>query len=115
IQGVGRQMINTSPSPFTTSTTSIVQQNKSSFSSTSPAAAPTPETPPSSQPPSSSPSLTSPPAQRENGIPIVFMYGDRDWMDQSAGHAAKAKIEEEKARVLSNATEEENAADKGSA
>lgn len=36
-------------------------------------------------------------------------------MDQSAGHAAKAKIEEEKARVLSNASEEEKAADKGSA
>lgn len=115
IQGVGRQMINSSPSLFSASTTSIIQQNGSSSSSTSLAAVPTPETPASSQPPSSSPSFTSPPAQRENGIPIVLMYGDRDWMDQSAGHAAKAKIEEEKARVLSNASEEEKAADKGSA
>lgn len=115
IQGVGRQLISTSPSMLSTSTSSINKQVGSSSSSTSLAVVPAPETPSSSQPPSSSSSFTSPPTRRENGIPIVLMYGDRDWMDMSAGYAAKAKIEEEKARVQSNASEEEKAADKGSA
>ncbi|KAK2758191.1 hypothetical protein FQN54_004035 [Arachnomyces sp. PD_36] len=125
IQGVGRQMIGASPSLFSTSTSLISRPTESSppstthSSSTSLAIVPTPE--PSStqlqqQPQSStSSSFTTPPSYRENGIPVVLMYGDRDWMDATAGYAAKAKIEEEKARILKNASEEEKAADKGSA
>ncbi|OJJ47711.1 hypothetical protein ASPZODRAFT_63375 [Penicilliopsis zonata CBS 506.65] len=52
--------------------------------------------------------------QRENGIPIVFMYGDHDWMDVNGGYASQAKLEEEKQRVLQNATLEEREADNGS-
>lgn len=116
IQGVGRQMIGASPSLYSASASSIGNQKGTPSSSSSLAVVPAPENPSSSHPPSSSSSsFTSPPSYRENGIPIVLMYGDRDWMDVSAGHAAKAKIEEEKARILSNASEEEKAADKGSA
>lgn len=43
------------------------------------------------------------------------MYGEHDWMDVKGGYAAQAKIEEEKRRVLQNATPEERAADNGSA
>ncbi|KAL4765724.1 putative alpha/beta hydrolase [Aspergillus foveolatus] len=69
--------------------------------------------------PSSSSSTTNPTEvvkpRRETGIPIVFMYGDHDWMDYRGGQAAAAKIREEKRRVLENATAEERAADNGSA
>ncbi|EKV11200.1 Alpha/beta hydrolase, putative [Penicillium digitatum] len=54
------------------------------------------------------------PARRENGLPVVFMYGDHDWMDVSGGHAAAAKLEEEKRKVLEKATPEEQRADEGS-
>ncbi|KAJ9207604.1 putative alpha/beta hydrolase [Paecilomyces variotii] len=53
--------------------------------------------------------------RRENGIPVVFMYGDHDWMDVRGGHAAKAKIEEEQRRILQKATPEERQADTVSA
>lgn len=43
------------------------------------------------------------------------MYGDHDWMDARGGYAAKAKIEEEKRRILRNASPEEREADNGSA
>ncbi|RJE22117.1 Alpha beta hydrolase [Aspergillus sclerotialis] len=56
-----------------------------------------------------------PPVKRETGIPIVFMYGDHDWMDSAAGQEAKAKIDERKRRILQNATPEERKADNGSA
>ncbi|OJD09764.1 hypothetical protein AJ78_08941 [Emergomyces pasteurianus Ep9510] len=64
---------------------------------------------------STSTSASSPPPTREPGIPIVLMYGEHDWMDISGGYAAQARIDEEKARVLRNASPEERAADKGSA
>ena len=60
-----------------------------------------------------SPSQTQP--RRENGVPVVFLYGDHDWMDVSGGYAAKEKIDAERERVLRNATPEECQADKGSA
>ncbi|KAJ5964273.1 uncharacterized protein N7479_004149 [Penicillium vulpinum] len=53
-------------------------------------------------------------ARREKGLPVVFMYGDRDWMDVSGGHAAVARLEEEKRKVLEKATPEEKRADEGS-
>jgi cardiolipin-specific phospholipase len=43
------------------------------------------------------------------------MYGEQDWMDIAGGYAAQAKIEEEKARVLKDASPEELEADRGSA
>ncbi|EAW23371.1 putative alpha/beta hydrolase [Aspergillus fischeri NRRL 181] len=68
------------------------------------------------QPPSDlATQASSTPAKRETGIPVVFMYGDHDWMDAAGGFAAKAKIEEEKRRVLQNASPEEREADNGSA
>lgn len=53
--------------------------------------------------------------RRENGIPVVFMYGDHDWMDVAGGYAAKAKMDEERERILQNASPEERQADNGSA
>lgn len=53
--------------------------------------------------------------QRENGIPIVFMYGEHDWMDVAGGFASEEKIKQEKARILAKATAEERSKDNGSA
>ncbi|KAE8550814.1 hypothetical protein EYB25_007044 [Talaromyces marneffei] len=53
--------------------------------------------------------------QKENGIPVIFMYGDHDWMDVTGGFAAKEKLEEEKRRILKDATPEQREADNGSA
>ncbi|BDD59420.1 hypothetical protein MPDQ_003013 [Monascus purpureus] len=53
--------------------------------------------------------------RREHGIPIVFLYGDHDWMDVAGGFAAKEKIDEERERTLRDATPEERQADRGSA
>lgn len=51
--------------------------------------------------------------RRENGIPIVLMYGENDWMDVAGGYAAKEKIDREKARILKEASEEEKRWDNG--
>ncbi|KAJ5929110.1 cardiolipin-specific deacylase [Penicillium verhagenii] len=56
-----------------------------------------------------------PAPRRENGLPVVLMYGDHDWMDVSGGHAAVARLEEEKRRILADATPEERKNDQGSA
>ena len=53
--------------------------------------------------------------KRENGIPIVFMYGENDWMDVAGGYAAEQKLKEEKAKILHNATAEDKKSDNGSA
>lgn len=37
---------------------------------------------------------------RENGIPVVLMYGEHDWMDINGGHAAQRRMADEKRRVL---------------
>ncbi|KAK2737684.1 hypothetical protein FQN57_007432 [Myotisia sp. PD_48] len=55
------------------------------------------------------------PTEREKGLPIVLMYGEHDWMDVAGGLAAQEKIDQEKARVLKDATPEEREADRGSA
>lgn len=52
---------------------------------------------------------------RENGVPVVLMYGENDWMDIAGGYAAAEKLDEEKKRVLSGATAEERRRDQGSA
>ncbi len=51
--------------------------------------------------------------RRENGIPVVLMYGENDWMDVAGGYAAKEKLDREKARVLKDASEEEKRRDNG--
>ncbi|KAL1970695.1 hypothetical protein VTN77DRAFT_4339 [Rasamsonia byssochlamydoides] len=103
IHGVGRQIIRPSSEEASSSVVSL----SSSDSSASTASA-TPSSSSSSPSPSSS-------SKRENGIPVVFLYGDHDWMDVEGGYAAKAKIEEERRRVLRNATPEEREADNGEA
>lgn len=96
IHGVGRQIIE-SPAP---------QPRNSDSHSTTPT--PTAASSSTSIPPSM-------PPVRENGVPVVLMYGENDWMDVAGGYAAQAKIEEEKSRVLRSASPEEREADRGSA
>ena len=55
------------------------------------------------------------PPQRENGIPIVFMYGENDWMDVAGGFAAEEKIKREKERILKGKSEEEKRMDRADA
>ena len=51
--------------------------------------------------------------KRESGIPIVFMYGEVDWMDVAGGFAAEEKIKQERERVLAHASVEERKRDNG--
>lgn len=53
--------------------------------------------------------------QLETGIPIVFMYGENDWMDVAGGFAAEEKILREKERILASKNEEEKKKDKADA
>ncbi|KAL8942890.1 MAG: hypothetical protein Q9211_001192 [Gyalolechia sp. 1 TL-2023] len=53
--------------------------------------------------------------RRENGVPVVFLYGEQDWMDINGGYAAEQKINEERERVLKSATAEEQQNDRGAA
>ncbi|KAM5446131.1 hypothetical protein MaudCBS49596_006817 [Microsporum audouinii] len=103
IHGVGRQLIR-EPVP---------SASPSQASLASPETASNPQPPPAT---SSAPSPGEQPTPRkENGIPVVLMYGDHDWMDVEGGHAAKKKIDEERERILKDATAEEKLADRGSA
>ncbi|GJN80719.1 hypothetical protein PLIIFM63780_004249 [Purpureocillium lilacinum] len=52
---------------------------------------------------------------KETGIPVVFMYGENDWMDVAGGLAAAEKLKEARAKALSNASAEEKRAENGSA
>ncbi|PWY95514.1 alpha/beta hydrolase [Aspergillus sclerotioniger CBS 115572] len=97
IEGIGRQFIQQNPSPALESAKATATASLQS-------------TPESS---ANQSSLTT--AKRENGLPIIFMYGDHDWMDVKGGLAAKTKLDQEKERILQNATVEERAADNGSA
>lgn len=51
----------------------------------------------------------------ENGVPVVLMYGENDWMDVSGGYAAKKKIDAEREKVLKDKGPEERANDQGGA
>ncbi|KAJ5246073.1 cardiolipin-specific deacylase [Penicillium chermesinum] len=114
IHGVGRQLINGDALPTPTATaTAAANSSCSLFSKGSKAAE---EASPAPAPASEeSVEVPAPAPRRENGLPVVFMYGDRDWMDVSGGHAAVAALEEEKRRVLADATPEERKKDQGSA
>ncbi|KAB8232238.1 putative alpha/beta hydrolase [Aspergillus alliaceus] len=100
IQGVGRQVLQ-SPQPSIQESAAAVDSSSQRLPQ------------PGTTVESSSSSPTS--VKRESGLPILFMYGDHDWMDVKGGIAAKAKLDEEKRRVLQNATIEEREADNGSA
>jgi cardiolipin-specific phospholipase len=52
---------------------------------------------------------------RENGLPVVLMYGEHDWMDIAGGYAAEQKIKEEKERLLKDKSREERQKDQGDA
>lgn len=54
-------------------------------------------------------------ALKETGIPVVFMYGENDWMDVAGGLAAEQKLKEARAEALLRATEEEKQNENGSA
>jgi cardiolipin-specific phospholipase len=51
----------------------------------------------------------------ENGIPIVLMYGENDWMDVSGGYAAKEKIDREREEILRGKSQKERLNDQGGA
>lgn len=54
-------------------------------------------------------------SQRETGIPIVFLYGDKDWMDKEGGWNSEEKINAEKKKALSNASDREKLLENGDA
>ena len=64
---------------------------------------------------STSSTVESAARKRENGIPIVFMYGENDWMDVAGGYAAEQKIKEEKTKILKTASADDRKAENGSA
>jgi cardiolipin-specific phospholipase len=53
--------------------------------------------------------------KRENGIPVVFLYGEHDWMDVKGGHAAVRKLQEARKKAIEGKSAEEAAKDKGDA
>ena len=53
--------------------------------------------------------------RRETGLPVVFMYGENDWMDIAGGYAAEQKLNEAREKALAAATEEEKQREAGSA
>ncbi|KAK0714847.1 Alpha/Beta hydrolase protein [Lasiosphaeris hirsuta] len=61
------------------------------------------------------PATGAKPAVRETGFPIVFMYGDNDWMDVAGGFAAEEKVKQGIVKALLNVTEEEKRREGGSA
>ncbi|KAI0449233.1 Alpha/Beta hydrolase protein [Xylaria acuta] len=60
------------------------------------------------------PATDSSPAVKETGFPIIFMYGENDWMDVAGGLASEEKLKEAQARVLSQASDEEKQKENGS-
>ncbi|KAI0539500.1 Alpha/Beta hydrolase protein [Xylaria digitata] len=60
------------------------------------------------------PATSETPAVKETGFPIVFMYGENDWMDVAGGLASEEKLKEAKARALSQASDEEKQKENGS-
>ncbi|KIW08694.1 uncharacterized protein PV09_00641 [Verruconis gallopava] len=52
---------------------------------------------------------------RENGLPVVLMYGEHDWMDVAGGYAAEQKIKDEKERILQGKSDIERKRDQGDA
>jgi len=55
------------------------------------------------------------PATRECGLPVVFMYGENDWMDVAGGLAAEVRIQRRIEQALAEATPDERRRENGSA
>ena len=53
--------------------------------------------------------------RRETGLPVVFVYGENDWMDVAGGYAAKRKLDEARAAALQTASEAERRRERGHA
>jgi cardiolipin-specific phospholipase len=53
----------------------------------------------------------SPAGKKEDPYPVIFMYGENDWMDVAGGYAAQEKIKQERALLA----EEERERDQGEA
>ena len=51
---------------------------------------------------------------KETGIPVVFMYGENDWMDVTGGYAAEEKLKQRKVQALLKGTKEEKLAENSS-
>lgn len=54
-------------------------------------------------------------AKKETGFPVVFMYGDSDWMDVAGGFASEEKIKARAEKTLMQGTEEARRDENGSA
>ena len=52
---------------------------------------------------------------KEHGYPIIFMYGENDWMDVAGGYAAEEKLKKRILQSLLHGTEEEKRKENGSA
>jgi cardiolipin-specific phospholipase len=61
------------------------------------------------------PATETAPAVKETGLPIVFMYGENDWMDVAGGYAAEEKVKQRIVKALMEGSEEEKRNERGSA
>ncbi|KAI1641229.1 putative alpha/beta hydrolase [Biscogniauxia mediterranea] len=61
------------------------------------------------------PATETSPAVKETGFPIIFMYGENDWMDVAGGLAAEEKLKQVRNKVLLQGTEEEKRKENGTA
>ncbi|KAK5998597.1 putative cardiolipin-specific deacylase 1 [Cladobotryum mycophilum] len=52
--------------------------------------------------------------KKETGYPIIFMYGENDWMDVAGGLAAEEKLKQVRLKALLRGTEEEKRDENGS-
>ena len=59
--------------------------------------------------------LTEGGSEKERGVPVVFLYGDHDWMDVKGGFDAKEKVDEETRAAIEGLSLQEQAKDNGSA
>ncbi|ORY65564.1 Alpha/Beta hydrolase protein [Pseudomassariella vexata] len=61
------------------------------------------------------PATETSPAMKETGFPVVFMYGENDWMDVAGGLASEEKLKQAKVKALLNSTDEEKRNENGAA
>ncbi|KAH9870940.1 hypothetical protein J1614_006512 [Plenodomus biglobosus] len=101
IHGIGRQYIDSAPHNSTPNADEKEKQNPNNTSNSS----------------LSNPNPNSQHQQhRESPYPIIFMYGENDWMDIAGGFAAQESIKQERARVLAaNAAADHQPNDAGEA
>ena len=76
---------------------------------------PAPEGKPGDLTASSASSSATEQAARESGIPVVLMYGEKDWMDVAGGLAAEEKLKQVHLKMLLHGTAEEKRRENGSA